>query len=215
MADVAAILEYNQAEVDYTPIEAESSTTSQSSTSSQLQTRPTKAARSRPSLSLFSSSDGDNDEALHIPAKAASAEDRIEYVMSCAKNVGFDSLDALIIAYYAQDFSQESAVSDEQRMSRHRGLPQVLAELRQTSANWTQWERNGYEDEILRAAEGICAVECSRFIQTDSQVNESIHGAYPCLTQRTFQAHVRYPFFRTVIFSDPFHPYCFYSRSLS
>lgn len=168
----------------------------QSSASSQPKRDSSKTTPSQPLVSLLPSVTDDDDGDVHQTLdRTANTEERIEYVISCAKQVGFDSLDALIAAYYTQNFSQTSVLSDAQRMSRHRGLPQVLAEVRQLSANWTLWERNGYEDEILRAAEGICAVEYGQFIRKDSSECpiEGRRDLSP--TQRTFQAHVSQYFF--------------------
>ncbi|KFY93017.1 hypothetical protein V500_03961 [Pseudogymnoascus sp. VKM F-4518 (FW-2643)] len=113
------------------------------------------------------SPEDDDERATQVPDADASMEDRIGYVISCAKQVGFDSLDSLVSAYYTRPFAEVSSLSAEQRISRHRRLPQVLAQLRQQITTWTQWERTGFEDEILRTAEDICAAECGRFVGGD------------------------------------------------
>jgi hypothetical protein len=113
------------------------------------------------------SPEDDDERATQVPDADASMEDRIGYVISCAKQVGFDSLDSLVSAYYTRPFAEVSSLSGEQRISRHRRLPQVLAQLRQQITTWTQWERTGFEDEILRTAEDICAAECGRFVGGD------------------------------------------------
>lgn len=95
--------------------------------------------------------------------KDATLEDRFEYVLECAKQVGFDWFDSLVANYYTADFSDRSILSNEQRLSRNRRLPGILAELREKSKGWTQWERQGYEDEILKSAESILVAECNTF----------------------------------------------------
>jgi hypothetical protein len=95
--------------------------------------------------------------------KEATIDDRFEYILECAKQVGFDGFDSLVAKYYTADFSDDSILSQEQRLSRNRHLPGILAELRDKSKGWTQWERQGYQSEILKAAEAIFVAECKTF----------------------------------------------------
>lgn len=44
-------------------------------------------------------------------------------------------------------------------MSRNRQLPVILAQLRRASCAWSDWERRGYEEEVLKSAEDICMAE--------------------------------------------------------
>jgi hypothetical protein len=120
------------------------------------------------------SSEDDDERATQVPDADASMEDRIGYVISCAKQVGFDSLDSLVSAYYTRPFAEVSSLSAEQRISRHRRLPQVLAQLRQQITTWTQWERTGFEDEILRTAEDICGTT----VTTDFELVRKLHLLY-------------------------------------
>jgi hypothetical protein len=96
-------------------------------------------------------------------AKEATIDDRFEYILECAKKVGFDGFDSLVAKYYTADFSDYSILSQEQRLSRNRHLPGILAELRDKSQGWTEWERQGYQSEILKAAEAIFVAECNTF----------------------------------------------------
>jgi len=188
-------LEPMQLETNNSSGNSESPAQSSSSSASKKQ-----SLNSTPSCSVPStlSVGEDNDNRLQPPNSNASIEGRIEYVLSCAQQAGFDSLDSLVTAYYVREFRQSSTLSVEQRMSRHRRLPQLLAELRQGSTNWSAWERNGYEDEILRAAEDVCGAEYSQFIRRDnSAVEESVigdlqaNGGLP-MPQGSFQDNVRY-----------------------
>ncbi|SPQ24143.1 572f3c0a-a4b0-4d84-b773-914d2d4e6420 [Thermothielavioides terrestris] len=106
----------------------------------------------------------DLSEESKIPGPHATVEDRFSYVLACARRVGFDwDFDALATQYYAHDFEPGSALALEQRLSRKRRLPTLLAQLRQCSPTWSPGQRRGYQDETLRAAEEICARECIEF----------------------------------------------------
>lgn len=51
----------------------------------------------------------------------------------------------------------------DQRVSRNRHLPALISEIQEKSAEWSAWERRGYQDETLKIAESICALECREF----------------------------------------------------
>ncbi|KAK8001765.1 hypothetical protein PG991_013987 [Apiospora marii] len=94
-------------------------------------------------------------------ATTSSLEERFAHVLRCARQVGFGDFDALALQYYARDdFAPGSDLALEQRRSRRRQLPGLLAELRARSTSWTDWQRRGYQEEMLRAAEELCAGEC-------------------------------------------------------
>ncbi|KAF2970438.1 hypothetical protein GQX73_g3100 [Xylaria multiplex] len=106
-------------------------------------------------------------------------EEQFEYVLGCAQRVGFDSFDTMALHYYTRNFHPASALALEQRLSRNRRLPELLAELRKQSTTWNPWQRRGYQDEILKAAEEICAIEYSGFHKADGNgsENESVNEA--------------------------------------
>ncbi|KAI1195544.1 hypothetical protein F5X97DRAFT_307955 [Nemania serpens] len=93
----------------------------------------------------------------------ASEEQQFEYILSCAQRVGFDSFDTMATRYYARNFDPSSTLALEQRRSRNRRLPDLLAELRKCSIHWSTWQRRGYQDETLKAAEEICAIEYNEY----------------------------------------------------
>lgn len=98
-----------------------------------------------------------------MPGANNTIEERFEYVLDCARKVGFETFDSMATQYYASNFDQSSSLAMDQRVSRNRHLPAMLADLRQNSNNWSVWERRGYQDETLKAAEEICAQECRDF----------------------------------------------------
>ncbi|KAI0975225.1 hypothetical protein F4678DRAFT_320588 [Xylaria arbuscula] len=102
----------------------------------------------------------------------ATMEQQFEYVLSCAQRAGFDSFDTMALHYYTRNFNPSSALALEQRLSRNRRLPELLAELRKQSTNWSTLQRRGYQDEILKAAEEICAMEYNVFHTAESSNSE-------------------------------------------
>lgn len=120
----------------------------------------------------------DLSEEIEVPGPHASVEERFSYVLDCARRVGFGwDFDALAMQYYADDFEWGSALALEQRMSRNRRLPGLLAKLRQCVPTWSSGQRRGYQDEILKAAEDICARECSEFYRKYRQEGKKNDGA--------------------------------------
>ena len=82
-------------------------------------------------------------------------QERIGYVMDCAREVGFEDFDMVAETYYNTRFSDISGPNGVQKISRSRHLPRVLASLRHAARNWTAWERRGFNQEMVVAAEGI------------------------------------------------------------
>ncbi|KAI1152284.1 hypothetical protein F4825DRAFT_313132 [Nemania diffusa] len=109
----------------------------------------------------------------------ATVEEKFEYILSCGQRVGFDSFDTMALHYYTRNFNPTSALALEQRMSRNRRLPELLAELRKQSTTWSTWQRRGYEDQTLKAAEEICVTEYSEFLKSEVDIpeQETLHEA--------------------------------------
>jgi hypothetical protein len=107
------------------------------------------------------------------PKKSSSLDERFGYILGCSKDLGFDSFDDLASAYYTSEF-EDSGLFGEQRVSRMRRLPEVLASLREHSMRWSQWERQGYQNEILQLAESILVEECIKFTQNDMLKKEML-----------------------------------------
>ncbi|KAI0187042.1 hypothetical protein EV127DRAFT_437206 [Xylaria flabelliformis] len=106
------------------------------------------------------------------PTPQASVEEQLEYVLNCAQRVGFDSFDTMALHYYTRNFNPTSTVALEQHLSRNQRLPELLAELRKQSANWSEWQRRGYQGEALKAAEEICAMEYGEFRKCEGNGSE-------------------------------------------
>jgi hypothetical protein len=79
--------------------------------------------------------------------------------MKSVEETGFDSFDELVAAYYGEDFHESSLLAYEQRLSRNRRLPKVIAEVSHAANQWTSWEKRGFQEEILKTSESILAAE--------------------------------------------------------
>lgn len=84
-----------------------------------------------------------------------SLEDRFEFVRLCVAAVGFPSIDAVVDKYYTAEFRHIAPVARQQRVSRHTKLPLLLADLRNSTQTWTQWEAHGYQSEIMKSAAAL------------------------------------------------------------
>lgn len=91
--------------------------------------------------------------------KNAPLEERFECIMGQVEAAGFDSFDSMASSYYTQTFNQSSSLAHEQRLSRKRGLPQVITDVHNVSSQWSDWERNGFQEEILKTAESMLTSE--------------------------------------------------------
>ncbi|KAK7704508.1 hypothetical protein SLS57_010470 [Botryosphaeria dothidea] len=134
----------------------------------------------RPAASSVASSDADGPDACRPPPKDASLDERIEYVLACAEAAGFDGFDSLAAAYYTGAFDESSLLAAEQRLSRNRRLPKVLAEVFAAAGAWSAWERRGFYEEILQSAESMLVAECAGFA---SALDAQQQGAPGCLPQ--------------------------------
>ncbi|KAJ2984656.1 hypothetical protein NUW58_g5943 [Xylaria curta] len=109
---------------------------------------------------------------IFLPNSQATVEEQFEYVLHCAQRVGFDSFDTMALQYYTRNFNPTSPLALEQHFSRNRRLPELLAELRKQSATWNMWERRGYQDETLKAAQEICTAEYGEFRMGEVNSND-------------------------------------------
>jgi hypothetical protein len=94
-----------------------------------------------------------------LPLANATLDQRFEGVMRQVEAAGFDSFDDLVSAYYSGSFTDPSPMANEQRLSRNRRLPNVIANISKAANDWTAWERRGYQDEILKTSEAVVLSE--------------------------------------------------------
>ncbi len=92
-------------------------------------------------------------------AKQGDLNDRIEFILKCTQASGFDSFDSLVMDYYNEDFGETSSVANEQRLNRNRGLPKFISEIFQATDHWSDWERRGSREEILKVTDNLLITE--------------------------------------------------------
>ncbi|KAH6642793.1 hypothetical protein C7974DRAFT_431161 [Boeremia exigua] len=91
---------------------------------------------------------------------------RIEKAIEVIRELGFDSVDELATQYYTADLQRRPALQHRRQLSRRRGLVDLFRSIEEDSRDkWTEWEVQGYRDEILRSAEEILDEEFSRFVK--------------------------------------------------
>ncbi|EEP77456.1 predicted protein [Uncinocarpus reesii 1704] len=97
-----------------------------------------------------------------MSASQASLDERFELIMECVAATGFDSFDTLVTAYYNETFGESSPLANEQRLSRNRRLPRVIADVFDAAGGWSPWERRGFHEEILKTTETMLLSESDR-----------------------------------------------------
>ncbi|KAJ5087524.1 hypothetical protein N7456_011140 [Penicillium angulare] len=88
-----------------------------------------------------------------------SLSEKLEYILECANEVGISNFDSLATAYYSETPSDSSSVAYEQRISRNRRLPSVISDIFQSANSWSEWERRGLQEEILKQTESMLVSE--------------------------------------------------------
>lgn len=108
------------------------------------------------------STDSTSKEALLADADTTfeqTVEGRVEYLIRCARKVGFQDLDSAVTTLYTAKFDEDSECSIAQHYSRKRCLPNLLEELRSKSVSWKKREVQPYQDEVLKSAESLLISE--------------------------------------------------------
>lgn len=102
-------------------------------------------------------------EQSFVPSANAPQEQRLEYVVECSSAAGFDSFDSAVVKYYTGSFDIGSELANAQRRSRKRNLRSFIGQLYESSQDWSEWEAQGYREEILLSAESILRKEFEEF----------------------------------------------------
>lgn len=107
----------------------------------------------------------DTDYTLHdLGTSVLPAEEKITHIMDYARSIGYEDFDSLATEYYTTKFPISSNASTLQRTSRSRNLRGFLDKLHQSTQSWHEYEVHDYQNEVLKAAEGICRVEQDKYI---------------------------------------------------
>ncbi|KAL6903108.1 hypothetical protein GGI43DRAFT_401264, partial [Trichoderma evansii] len=94
-----------------------------------------------------------------ISADNTSLDENLLFILECADSLGFDNFDSLVTTYYNERFYESSLLASEQRLSRNRRLPKVLAEIFHAAGNWSDLEQRGLREEILNQTESMLILE--------------------------------------------------------
>ncbi|KXS95025.1 hypothetical protein AC578_135 [Pseudocercospora eumusae] len=100
---------------------------------------------------------------LHPGSRAISVEDRVSQIVAQVRAAGYCDLDSAWHEYYTAALPTGSALSIEQRLSRNRRLPGVIASLSRSAQSWSAWERTGLEEQLVHSAEAVLINECRSF----------------------------------------------------
>ncbi|KAL4983954.1 hypothetical protein BDW68DRAFT_25630 [Aspergillus falconensis] len=121
--------------------------------------RPNSSATMSHIAAAGMASPSDSAGSFSLLDNDAMINERFEYIMECLDALKFDNFDALVIAYYAESFTESPQLANEQRVSRNRRLPKAIAEIFNASKEWSAWERRGFFEEILRSTEFMLVME--------------------------------------------------------
>ncbi|KYK57386.1 hypothetical protein DCS_04395 [Drechmeria coniospora] len=134
---------------------------------------------------------GDASPSTSMTQTPNSLEERIEAAIENLESLGFSSLESFSEAYYTATFDETSPLAAEQRLSRKRRLPRLMANVLDAAQSWDPWERRGLNEEVLRTAESLLLDEGKN---VDMKALESSFGGLlaatdnPGLQQRVLSA---------------------------
>ncbi|KAF2029787.1 hypothetical protein EK21DRAFT_112653 [Setomelanomma holmii] len=103
------------------------------------------------------------DSQLETPAFTGA---RLSHVLKAVAAAGFDSLDDAVVTYYAEALKDDERLRQEQRLSRIRRLPVLLKELHLAAQGWGQWQRRGFQEQIIKSTEDIVIAELKDHLAT-------------------------------------------------
>ncbi|RYP75283.1 hypothetical protein DL771_002503 [Monosporascus sp. 5C6A] len=101
------------------------------------------------------------DQAPRLASDSAGMDmdERVGCALTYLRTVGFKNIDELVCTYYGQQFQEASFLYNEQRLSRNRRLPGVVASVFCAATKWSAWESRGFHEEILKATEAMLISE--------------------------------------------------------
>ncbi|KAK8148157.1 hypothetical protein G3M48_000258 [Beauveria asiatica] len=119
----------------------------------------------------------------------------LERIREFVEDAGYESLEAMMAAYYSANLGASANARPAQAVGRSRRLRGFLSAMHRSHVEWGEQERNAYREEIVRAAEGIYADELSSMVhgatETSSNKLLSIAGSSKptAETGRVYIAH--------------------------
>ncbi|KAM3508847.1 hypothetical protein MY11210_006558 [Beauveria gryllotalpidicola] len=128
-------------------------------------------------------------------ADSSTQDVSLERIREFVEDAGYESLEAMMAAYYSANLSASANSRPAQAVGRSRRLRSFLSAIHRSHVEWGEQERNAYREEIVRAAEGIYADELSNMVhgatETSSNKLLSIAGSSKptAETSRVYIAH--------------------------
>jgi hypothetical protein len=95
-----------------------------------------------------------------------SLEARMERILNVVEEMNFENMDAMMTAYYTSKFKKDTLANWAQSTSRSRRIHKFLAELEQSTQDWSEAEVHGYREAMVRCAERHYVNEFQRHQQT-------------------------------------------------
>ncbi len=128
-------------------------------------------------------------------ASSAVRDISFERIREFVEDAGFESLEAMMAAYYSANLNASAQSRPTQAVGRSRRLRGFLSAIHRSHTEWGEQERSAYREEIVRAAEDIYADELSSMVhgatETSSSKMLSIAGSSKptAETSRVYIAH--------------------------
>jgi hypothetical protein len=94
-----------------------------------------------------------------------SIEARMNYILDAAKEAGLQNFDELVAAHYTYSPHAPATTQQDQWLGRDRRPSQFLRNSCKAAEGWCDWERRGFEEEIMRGAEDAMRQELRSFKQ--------------------------------------------------
>ncbi|TQV94645.1 hypothetical protein IF1G_06656 [Cordyceps javanica] len=107
-------------------------------------------------------------------ADSAAPNVSLERIREFVEDAGFESLEAMMTAYYSTNLGARANSRPAQAVGRSRRLRGFLSAIHRSHVEWGEQERNAYREEIVRAAEGIYADELLNMARGATETSKSI-----------------------------------------
>lgn len=95
-----------------------------------------------------------------------SLEARMERILNVVEKMIFENMDAMMAAYYTSKFKRDTLANWAQSTSRSRRIHKFLAELEESTQDWSESEVHGYREAMVRCAERHYVNEFQKHQQT-------------------------------------------------
>jgi hypothetical protein len=105
-------------------------------------------------------------EHLSAPSSTAPLKERLDFLLSISRHLGFTSLDSVLLSYYTTRFDAHSLLNEAQRRSRRRDLRDLLIQLTRHSHGWSHWESEGLREALMVSAEVLIRREAGDWRMT-------------------------------------------------